>query len=282
MWDRAQVGPRRAAFVALGAVVMALGVWGLADGPDSLESVPLVTAPEWMPVPPSTATPAPAPTPSVILDSPTVPELVDLGRTEVGEPPAAAPTTTTTASAAPVTPLLTVTAGAVPNTVDLSREGTRDWIHWGLTDGKSVDRKSGVAATIQDLGSPGPRGRYDNNPQLFTWSDGNPNRFTGGTPTGIYTCGKDAGFVVRVPASTATRTVHLYAGVWQANARLTVTLDGATPVARTLTNTQAISTARFEIRFRAAAGSKLTMTWTATDVYNRTCGNVDMQAVTLS
>ncbi|GIM89754.1 hypothetical protein [Paractinoplanes toevensis] len=281
--DRAQDRRRRVALVVLGVAVAAAGIWGVTAGREPQESVPLTLAPAWMPPSgaPRSTTPEGMASPET---RPTGPEQVELG-TETGDGPAPATRRPTSrppaASATPVAPLLTVTAGAVPGDVDLTREGTRDWVHWGLHDGESVDRKSGVTPLIQDLGSPGRRGRYDNNPQLFTWSDGSPSRSATRTPTGVYTCGQGGGFVVQVPAGPAVSTVRLYAGVWMGRGRLTVTLNGAA-ASRTLENLDAISTSRYEIRFRAATGSRLTMTWTATAVSHPTCGNVDMQAVTLS
>ncbi|MET3421902.1 hypothetical protein BJ973_001114 [Actinoplanes tereljensis] len=275
----------RTTLIVAGCVAVAAGIVGVVAAPDSEPSVGLTLAPVWEP-PSALPQPTGSVSPSVW---PSQPEQVDLG-VEAGpgavtttvRPTAVRPPETTSASpAAPVSPLLTVTAGAVPSEVDLSSEGTRDWVHWGLADSASVNRKTGVTPLIQDLGSPGRRGRYDNNPQLFSWSDGSPNRTATRTPTGVYTCGQGGGFVVQAPAGPATSTVHLYAGVWMGRGQLTVTLDGAT-VSKTLENFNAIATARYEIRFRATAGSRLTMTWTATAVNNPTCGNVDMQAVTLS
>ncbi|MBW6438731.1 hypothetical protein KZ829_33885 [Actinoplanes hulinensis] len=183
------------------------------------------------------------------------------------------------ATPAPVTPTVSVTAGTIPSLVDLSAEGSRDWVHWGLAGADSVNRRGGTAQ-IEDLGG-SPRGRYDNNPQLYRWSGGTPTASAGRTPTGVYACGQGATITLRAPAGPATRTLSVYAGVWMAAGRLTVTVDGAS-ASRTLENREAISTQRFEIRYRAKAGSKLTVTWTATAVHHPTCGNIDLQAATLS
>jgi hypothetical protein len=273
VWDRAQV---RFALIVAGAVAVAAGLVGVIVTDEPEPSVPLTLAPAWVP-------PSAAPRSAVPVDTGPAapPEREKLGTEDDPGPVTAARPSTVRPSATPVTPLLTVTAGPVPGDVDLTREGTRDWVHWGLGDSTSVDRKSGVRPLIRDLGSPGGRGRYDNNPQLFSWSDGSPNRAAGRTPTGVYSCGRGAAFGLQVPAGPATGTVHLYAGVWMGRARLTVTLNG-TSQTRTLENLDAISTARYEIRFRAATGGTLTMVWTATEVANPTCGNVDLQAVTLS
>ncbi|MEV6344212.1 hypothetical protein [Actinoplanes sp. NPDC051851] len=178
-----------------------------------------------------------------------------------------------------IEPSLSVGLSSVPSDVDLTEEGTRDWIHWGLTSSTSVDRRSGTAV-ITDLGGTS-RGRYSNNPQTFSWSNGKPTDTVSGTPTGIYSCGEGSGFTLRVPASPTTRHLRLYAGVWMATGKLAVTLDGESET-RALTNPSDITTARFDIDFRANAGTNLTLTWSATAVFNPNCGNVDMQAATLS
>ncbi|SDT78430.1 hypothetical protein SAMN04489716_8371 [Actinoplanes derwentensis] len=212
------------------------------------------------------STPSPSPSTST-LPAP---------RTTTPRPPTTAPAP----APAPVKPALTLTAGSVPALVDLSAEGTRDWAHFGLTDATSINRR-GDGNSIEDLGTTGGRGRYENNPQLFTWTGGRPTGSATRTPTGVYACGEGSGFTLRVPAGPETRTLRLYAGVWMASGRLTTTLNGLTRTS-TLENREAISTNRFEIRFRAPAGSKLTLTWKATDTFHPSCGNVDMQAATLS
>ncbi|MEU4242674.1 hypothetical protein [Actinoplanes sp. NPDC026619] len=273
MWERAQQHHGRIALAVVGLVLAALGVFGVIVGREPVKSTPLVTAPAWVPPAalPTSAAPLPvSPSPSL---SPTRPDTVEVGQNVPARPRATSPT--------PVVPLLAIAAGEVPGVVDLSKEGVRDWIHWGVSDAKSVDRKWGVTAAIQDLGSPGPRGRYDNNPQVFNWSDGDPNWAVTGTPTGIYACGQGAGFTIQAAAVPTTRTLHLYAGAWMAKGQLVVTLGG-TSATRTMDSPAGISTRRWDIKFRAAAGSRLTVSWTATQVYNTSCGNVDMQAATLS
>jgi hypothetical protein len=274
MWERAQRHRWQWALALVGVLVVGIGIGGVV-GHDPPDSVPLTLAPPWDPDLPEPAGSASAAAPPVAPPaSPGVPATVAVGQPERTTPPRA--------TTPPVTPLLTVTAGQIPDVVDLSREGTRDWIHWGVTSATSIDRKWGVPATIKDRGSPTGRGRYDNNPQVYSWSGGDPNWAWTGTPTGVYVCGAGTGFVLQVPAGPATRTLRVYAGVWMAKGRLTATLDGAAAVSRTLVNTQAISTSRFEVTFRAAAGARLDLSWTATDVYHPTCGNVDLQAATLS
>jgi hypothetical protein len=204
---------------------------------------------------------------------------------EPAEPPPA-PTTppARTGTARPpqhVTPLLTLATTAVPAVVNLSAEGSLDWVHWGLTNAGSLNRKSGGSGAIRDAGGTS-RGRYDTNPQRFSWTGGTPAGSASGTPTGVYTCGTGGNFAIQVSASPTTRTLHLYAGAWLARGRLTARLGAETVTGSVTDRDASTTTARFVIRFRAAAGANLSITWTTAESFNSSCGNVDIQAATLS
>lgn len=251
---------------------------------DTSGTAPMNVQPE--PWQPPTVAPSDEPAPVLPDDSaaasglpsePTANEGDDGEDTDGDNPPAQGGGDHTTA---PVTPSVTVSQGGEPPIVNLTALGSRDWVHWGL-NGIALDRKSGGTGEIADLGSPTPRGRYDNNPQVFTWTGGTPTASTGPTPTGVYVCGRGTGFTLSVPASPTTRTLRVYAGVWMAVGQLTASVGGKTATA-TLQNTTDISTNEFVLKFRAAAGQSLRLTWTATTVFHPTCGNVDIQAATLS
>ncbi|GIE99324.1 hypothetical protein Ari01nite_67890 [Paractinoplanes rishiriensis] len=206
------------------------------------------------------------------------------GTTEPADPPAPTTPPARTGTAKPpqqVTPLLTLATTAVPATVNLSAEGSLDWVHWGLANARSLNRKSGGSGAIRDLGGTS-RGRYDTNPQRFSWSGGTPTGSASGTPTGVYTCGAGGNFALQVSASPTTRTLHFYAGAWLARGQLTARLGGETVSGSVTDRDASTTTARFVIRFRAAAGTNLSITWTTAETFNSSCGNVDIQAATLS
>jgi hypothetical protein len=258
-----------ASTAAVLAVIAAVQIGGGSPDPGAEAELPLWTGTPWsLPTPPVSVDPYTPSAPPVPTAFPSAP---------VANP--IPPVSSAPPSRTPVTPAVTVTAAAVPAVVDLSAEGSQDWTHWGLSDATSVNRRRGATA-IEDLGGT-PRGRYDNNPQLYTWTGGSPVAAAARTPTGVYTCGQGATITLRAPAGPTARTLRVYAGVWMAAGRLTVTVPGATAT-QSLENRNGISTGRFEIRYRAAAGSKLTVTWTATASYHPTCGNIDLQAATLS
>jgi hypothetical protein len=242
--------------------------------------------------PPGVALPGPWLPPTVPASDTSVPVLDDPSSSVPAAAGTASPAQEATApprtrppapdpEAPPVTPTLSVTQASVPATVDLAAGGARDWVHWGLTSASSIDRKSGGTGEIKDLGGPGGRGRYDNNPQRFTWTGGTPTGSTGPTPTGVYTCKQGNGFIISAAAAPTTRTLRFYAGVWMARGQLTLSLAGRTATA-SLENPRAIRTTQFVIRFRAPAGQSLRVTWTTAVSHHPDCGNVDMQAATLS
>ncbi|MGB2568166.1 hypothetical protein ACPFP2_06930 [Micromonospora citrea] len=196
--------------------------------------------------------------------------------------PAASPSTTV-AKPPPASPYLTVTRHDVPDVVDLTSGGSRDWAHWGLRGGDSVVRKRNGTGEIVDQGGPGVRGSYDSNPESFSWSDGAPVASAHATPTGVYTCGRGNGFALAVAGSGELRTVQLYAGLWIARGRLDVRLSNGGPTTTLRMEDRSTNrTARFEIRFRAARDAHLAITWTTEIDYHGGCGNVDLQAMTVS
>ncbi|MCO8273711.1 hypothetical protein M1L60_24245 [Actinoplanes sp. TRM 88003] len=265
---------RRTLWIAVAASLALIGVTALvvrfAGGP--AEEAPARAAlPEvWMP-PPLTevsGTPTTAPT---TAPTPAPP------RTRETMPPSKKPRT----SLPPVTPSLSVTSAPVPAVVDLTAEGARDWIHWGLTDVDSVNRRLGGTGEIKDLEVSSPAGRYDNNPQSFRWSGGTPTVKAGPSPTGLYVCQPGASFSFSVVASPTVRTLRLYAGVWMAQGKLTATLAGRT-VTAALENRETNGTAVFTFKFRAPLGAALRVGWNNAVQHHPTCGNVDIQAAALS
>lgn len=184
----------------------------------------------------------------------------------------------------PATPLLTVTQSGAPSNVDLTAEGTLDWIHWGLRSPGSINRKAGGARAIADEGGTGPRERSDTRPHTFSWRDGAPDGAVANTPTCIYAIGLDSGFRFSVAAAAQTRTLRLYAGVLRSEGRLEVSLPGA-GLTRTATLASAEQfgslTKQFTITFRAPAGGRLQVRWVVTKIYNQYGADVSMQAATL-
>ncbi|MGR6317601.1 hypothetical protein Q2K19_04920 [Micromonospora soli] len=191
------------------------------------------------------------------------------------------PSPTPSPSTPVVAPILTVGQADVPARVDLSAAGPVDWAHWGLLGaGRPVHKRQG-SGEIRDEGGRGRRTSYSNNPEAYSWHDGDPVGAASGTMSGVYVCGAGSGFTLSVAADGQPRTVRLYAGLWMARARLDLRLSSGGP-SRTvrLEDPHTERTAEFTIRFSAARGAKLLVNWTVESSLGD-CGNVSLQAAAL-
>ncbi|WNM40831.1 hypothetical protein RMN56_05650 [Micromonospora halotolerans] len=220
-----------------------------------------------------------APTGRPVLPPPggTQPGAVTPGLRPRQRPPSPSPSSSTPA----VPPTLTVSQSDVPARVDLSAVGAVDWVQWGHLGARTPVRKRHGSGDIRDEGGRGRRQSYSNNPEAYAWRDGAPVGSVDGTMSGVYTCDRGSGFTLAVAADGQPRTVHLYAGLWMARARLDLRISGGGPASTVrLEDPHTVRTADFTIRFRAPAGAKLLMSWTVEESLGD-CGNVSLQAVAL-
>ncbi len=196
-------------------------------------------------------------------------------------PPSPSPTPVTPAPTPPA-PVLTLAHREAPAEVDLTAVGGRDWIHWGLRGDGTTVRKRGGSGEIRDDGGNGRRGSWDASQETFRWRDGDPVRSADGSAHGAFTCGAGKGFTLAVAASGEPRTLHVYAGTWRARGRLDVRLSSGGP-ARTLRleDPHTSRSAEFTIRFQAARGARLVVTWTAEHAFTDDCAGITLQAVAL-
>jgi hypothetical protein len=215
----------------------------------------------------------------------------DQGVIPLPSPPSASPsagaTSTrpparTTRPPAPNDPVRIARATIAP-LVDLSAEGSRDWVHWGQESTFSLERdKDGNFAILE--GSPtAPRFQHALSPQRFSWRGGSPVDRSDGTPTGIRTCGKGNGFKISAPATTSTRTLRLYVGVLAGRGRLeaNLTTGGATSVARLEERGGSLKTAVFVLTYRAPKDGVLKVNWVTEESFSNDCGGVALEAATL-
>ena len=97
--------------------------------------------------------------------------------------------------------------------VDLTTEGTRDWIQGGYNgDHTKLNRKAG-ANLLSGLTVANPL----NNGALvrtlgatLTWSDGSSDAVCSGTTSGVHAQGADNSITFKVPAGTGVRTLRIY------------------------------------------------------------------------
>jgi hypothetical protein len=129
-------------------------------------------------------------------------------------------------------PVLTGHAAAAPRELDLSREGTIDWIHWSWNETVRIVRRKETPPSI------GPLRVFDaaslsacaNSPLLVSWSDGTPAAKGADVATGLALSGTLNGFQFSVPAGMSPRTLRIYAAVFGPPTRIEAALsDGSAP-----------------------------------------------------
>ncbi len=182
---------------------------------------------------------------------------------------------------------LIVSDTMAPSNTNLTALGTADWIHWGLQNASSVNRKSGVAPQIGPLATVGgsinrfqaPAGARVN----LSWSDGAPTA-SASTTAGLYLMGTGNRYEFSVQADTNSQTLTLYPGAWKARGRLDFSLsDGtASPVSILVDNPSGVIDREVSITFSAASsGQALLVTYTLVDDYG-TGGNITLAGAALS
>jgi hypothetical protein len=234
-------------------------------------------------------TPPSVPEPQVpALGEITLPPPVDQSPIPLESPspsPSTSPAPSRTSASPPPDPGgITLTRADVPATVDLTAEGSRDWVHWGEQGTFSLERDKKGGFAILEGAPTAPRFRHALSPQLFAWSGGDPVDHTDGTPTGIRTCGKGNGFTISAPAAPATRVLRLYLGTLGARGRLSASLTTGSAAAGTVLEQQAATmrTAVLTITYRAPKNGRLQLKWITDKTFLTTgCAGVALQAATL-
>jgi parallel beta-helix repeat protein len=175
--------------------------------------------------------------------------------------------------------VLTGSVSSAANSVNLTLEGTTDWVHWS---NGSLIRKSGVTPQLDNfsvLGS-GTAGSYSNDPRTVTWSDGSPAS-TGTDQGGVEIGPASTGFSVTAPAGPTSHTVVVHVGGWASSGTLTAHLsDGSAP---DFVDTTPQASGQFDRNYTltysaASAGATLTIEWQQN---GGTTGNVTLGAVAL-
>jgi hypothetical protein len=178
---------------------------------------------------------------------------------------------------------ISLAAASVPPTVNLTAEGTRDWVHWGEGGTFSLERdKDGDFAILE--GTPtAPRFRHALSPERFAWTGGDPVDHSDGTTTGIRTCGAGNGFTISAPAGTGNRTLRLYLGVVSGKGVLQAKLSaGSATASATLEQRDgSFHSVVYTLTYRAPKTAKLNLTWTTTQAFGGGCGGVALEAATL-
>ncbi|MFI5892295.1 hypothetical protein ACIA5D_19525 [Actinoplanes sp. NPDC051513] len=240
--------------------------------------------------------PLPDPPPTAALGGVTLPSASPGGLIPLGSPspsptpssasptPSLSPSTSRPPSKKPVDQgAIAIAAGGAPSTVDLTAEGTRDWVHWGEDGTFSLERNKNGGFAILEGTPTAPRFRHALSPSRFAWTGGDPVDHSDGTPTGIRTCGAGNGFTISAPASTTNRTLRLYLGVVSAKGVLQARLSAgnATSSATAEQRDGQFQAVVYTITYRAPKAAKINLTWTTAQAFGSGCGGVALDAATL-
>jgi hypothetical protein len=168
----------------------------------------------------------------------------------------------------------------------LSNEGSSDWVHWGLANQYSVDRRAGSvpAITAEPVG-PNVLHQYTDNHVVFDWSGGSPTANAASTPTGIFILGVGNGFKVTAPAEPTMHTLRIYMSAFGADYHMIahVSDDTAPDYIDDLVNTVPMGGVyrMYTFNYKSKTpGQTFTVTWVNTmDHYGG--ANVTLQAATL-
>lgn len=120
----------------------------------------------------------------------------------------------------------TVSVDTIPEKIDMTAEGTLDWIHMGLVDGKSVNRKANVESILPiptpASGNFSRTDDYGKGHTTISWSDGAPTQSAVDTNTSIF---HGTGINFDVPASTQMRELTMYVGAYACTNQITISDD---------------------------------------------------------
>ncbi len=189
-------------------------------------------------------------------------------------------------------------AEAAPGAVDLTAEGTLDWVHWGVGGKDGVNRKAGGANLIGERTKTG-EGYLDATsgcPVGLSYTDGTDPKETSNNHYGLWWNNVGTASVFSVPADTTERVLRVYvAGIEGARCKFTAKLsDDSAPayVSESMDgnrgngNWAAVPgafSAVYTVRYKAAGdGQKLMVECRLDNEPNRFRGQVRLQAATLS
>jgi hypothetical protein len=178
------------------------------------------------------------------------------------------------------TACLTATGTSGNSAVNLTSEGTADWVHFGDT---APNRKAGVGPQIGNSTAVGGGQvfTYNNDPRPVSWTDGTPAASSAGNENGIYIAGVGQGFSFTVPANTTVQTLTVHAGGWNSGGTLTASLsDGS---AANFVDVTGATNGQFDRNYTIlyasrSAGQVLTVSWVQSSGF----GNVTLNGVALA
>ncbi|MBB2949188.1 hypothetical protein FB565_008993 [Actinoplanes lutulentus] len=213
----------------------------------------------------------------------TTPVLGGLGEPTAAQVPIPLPSASPSISPVPVDSIA-IERSAVPDRVDLSAEGTIDWVHWGEQGTYTLERNANGGFAILE-GTPDPsRVRHTASPEAFSWTGGHPLATAKGVTSGVRSCDAGSGFTLSAPAGTRDTTLRLYVGMIAGRGSLEIRLStGGKVVTDTWEQTgESMATAAYTVSYTSSGTGKISIKWITDESFDEDCGGVTLQAATLS
>lgn len=177
-----------------------------------------------------------------------------------------------------------------PTNINLTAEGTLDWVHWGHSGPWSLERKYGVVQQISNtflvtfdyIYVFGPY-QLQGNALAFNWSDGTPSPIVYNATnyvgiSGGKIKGNPTGYQIQCAADTSPKQLRLYLGTSGITGNLNASLSGASGYSDTSLSGGS-SNGVYTISFQAESpGQILTVTFTSGD----SAGYLSLYAATLN
>ena len=109
----------------------------------------------------------------------------------------------------------------VPEKVNLTAEGTADWVHGGYPENGGIVRKAGVESRITFKNAKGAFPMLDYRAKM-SWTDGDAAKTVTDTQRGLQNKGQGDAYEFVVDAGQGEQTLTLYLGGWRSTSKLEV------------------------------------------------------------
>ena len=176
-----------------------------------------------------------------------------------------------------------------PDTANLTKQGTLDWVRLDSKEFGSFNRKNTTEPAVTDLGLIGTSGDLTGNAETnFIYTDGmSPAESPEVCKDSLIFTGSGNGIRFNVPGGSETKCLDIYMGAWAAKAEVTAEVNGETVYTASFegTDTTPGSQAEYQtLRLDYSTESEtdiVTVTVLVGEVYDSTWGNINIGALTL-
>jgi hypothetical protein len=172
--------------------------------------------------------------------------------------------------------------------VNLSTEGTLDWVHWGLTTPLDLNRLGGVVPLIPNFSVIGAA-PIESTMGLaigFTWTNGVPTLEASNATQFVFVRGLSNGFALTLAAQKQPQRLRVYVGASAAHGRFEASLSDSSAPSYTnnsLDSVIAPLNGLYTVDFAAGTpGQTLRVAFTMSADYDPALASVSLQAAALS